>query len=138
MIPINEFRRNQSRFPLEELEKYNGQYVAWSEDGTRILAADADPVRVDAMIRAAGYDPGEILISMVAVPEETSAGAVWTDETPGASAEEEFDPPLPAWLDVERDVYFRMTVPEIRLEIKTLIVERGRPLPFILDELPDE
>lgn len=38
MIAVNEFRRNQSRFPRAELEKYNGQYVAWSDDSTRILA----------------------------------------------------------------------------------------------------
>jgi hypothetical protein len=138
MIPFNEFRRNQSQFPREELEKYNGQYVAWSEDGTRILAADADPARADAMIRAAGHDPGEILVSLVAVPEESSAGAVWNDETLDVSAEEEFDPPLPAWLDVERDVYFPMTVPVIRLEVKTLTVERGTPSIILPDELPDE
>ena len=72
MIAINEFRRNQSRFPREELEKYNGQYVAWSADGTRILAADTDPARVDAMLIAAGIDPSEILVSLVAVPEEIS------------------------------------------------------------------
>lgn len=70
MIDINEFRRNQSRLPRAELEKYNGQYVAWSPDGTRILAADPDPLRVDALLRAAGHDPAEILVSRVAIPEE--------------------------------------------------------------------
>lgn len=70
MIEINEFRRNQSQFPREELEKYNGLYVAWSEDGTSILAADANRIRVNAMLKTAGYDPGEILVSLVAVPEE--------------------------------------------------------------------
>lgn len=72
MIDINEFRRNQSLFPREELEKYNGQYVAWSPDGTRIVAADPDPVRLDAMLCAAGYDPAAVLVNLVAVPEEVS------------------------------------------------------------------
>jgi hypothetical protein len=72
MIDVNEFRLNQSRFPREELEKYNGQYVAWSPDGTRILAADPDPFRVDALLSAAGYDPAEILVSRVAAPEGVS------------------------------------------------------------------
>src|SRR5438132_112116 len=62
MIDINEFRRNQSRFPRQELESYNGRYVAWSPDGTRILAADVDPAQVDALLRAAGYAPAEILV----------------------------------------------------------------------------
>lgn len=50
MIDINHFRANQSRFPREQLAKYNGQYVAWSDDGTRILAANADPAKVDATL----------------------------------------------------------------------------------------
>ena len=70
MIDINEFRRNQSRFPRDELEKFNGQYVAWSPDGMRILAAHGDPSQVDALLSEAGYDPAEILVSLVAVPEE--------------------------------------------------------------------
>jgi hypothetical protein len=70
MIEINEFRRNQSQFPREELEKYNGQYVAWSHDGTRILAAHADPEQLDAMLVAAGYNPGDILVAVVAVPDD--------------------------------------------------------------------
>lgn len=69
---INEFRRNQGRVPRAELEKHNGQYVAWSEDGSRILAADADPVRLDALLCAAGYDPATILVSRLAIPEEVS------------------------------------------------------------------
>lgn len=72
MIAINEFRRNQSRMPRAELEKYNGQYVAWSPDGSRIVAADPDPLRIDALLCAAGYDPAEILVSRVAIPEEVS------------------------------------------------------------------
>ena len=72
MIDINEFRRNQGRVPRAELEKYNGQYVAWSADGTSILAADADPLRLDALLRATGHDPSAILVSRVAIPEEVS------------------------------------------------------------------
>jgi hypothetical protein len=70
MIEINEFRRNQSRFPRAELEKYNGQFVAWSDDGTRILAAHAELAQVDAMLVALGIYPGDVLISRVVVPEE--------------------------------------------------------------------
>ena len=70
MIEINEFRRNQSQFPREELEKYNGQYVAWSHDGKRILAAHSDPAQVAAKLVAMGLYPGDFLISRIAVPEE--------------------------------------------------------------------
>ena len=84
-MDINEFRLNQSRFPRAELEKYNGQYVAWSADGTRILAADPDPLRVHSLIRAAGCDPAEILVTRVAVPEEMSWGGWSVPEDPSAS-----------------------------------------------------
>ena len=70
MIEINEFRRNQSRFPREELEKYNGQFVAWSVDGTRILAAHADRAQMEALLIAVGIYPGDVLVSRVAIPEE--------------------------------------------------------------------
>ena len=76
MIEINEFRRNQSRYPLTELEKFNGQYVAWSHDGTQILAAHPDALKLHATIQEAGYDPAEILVSFVAVPEEISWGGL--------------------------------------------------------------
>lgn len=72
MIEINEFRRNQSRFPREELEKYNGQYVAWSDDGTRILAAQADPAQLDARLIAMGLYPGDVLICRVSVTDEVA------------------------------------------------------------------
>ena len=82
MIPINEFRKNQSQFPLDELEKYNGKYVAWSEDGTQILASDEDMVRLHKRIQEEGYDTGEILIAFVECPGEISWGGAMflTDE----------------------------------------------------------
>jgi hypothetical protein len=72
MIDVNEFRRNQSCVPPAVLEKYNGQYVAWSLDGTHILVADPDALRLDALLCAAGHDPAEILVSRIALPEEVS------------------------------------------------------------------
>ncbi len=72
MIDLDTFRRNQSRFPREQLEKVNGQYVAWSLDGTAILASDPDPIRLDEAIRAAGHNPAEILVTRIALPEDVS------------------------------------------------------------------
>ncbi len=74
MIDLKQFRLNQSRLPSEELVKHNGQYVAWSPDGAKILAGDADPQRLEATLRAAGFDSGELLVTFVCVPEEVSWG----------------------------------------------------------------
>jgi hypothetical protein len=81
-MDLNEFRHNQSQFPREELEKYNGQYVAWSPDGKSILAADPDPLRLDELLSEAGYDSADVLVSLVAVPEEVSWCGVFLPEGP--------------------------------------------------------
>jgi hypothetical protein len=69
------FIRNRQQFPADELQKYAGRYVAWSPDGTRIVASDEDdPIRLDAAVRAAGYDPAEVLITFVPPPDEIILG----------------------------------------------------------------
>jgi hypothetical protein len=83
MIDLKQFRLNQSRVPLKELAKHNGEYVAWSADGTRILAGDADPQQLETALRAAGFDPGDLLVTFVSVPEEVSWGGCFLpDEAP--------------------------------------------------------
>jgi hypothetical protein len=71
---INDLRRNQRHVSRAELVKYDGQYVAWCPDGTRILAADPDPLRLDALIHATGQDPAETLVRRIALPEDLSWG----------------------------------------------------------------
>ena len=40
-----EFIKNRSEIPPEALEKYMGQWIAWSPDGTHIVAASANRMR---------------------------------------------------------------------------------------------
>jgi hypothetical protein len=58
-MSLEQFVRNRNAFPAEELDRYTGQHVAWSPDGTRILASDPDPLKVLAAVKALGYDPAE-------------------------------------------------------------------------------
>jgi hypothetical protein len=58
--------KNRNAFPFEELEKYEGQHVAWSLDGTRILAGHEDPLQLCAALEAAGYRPDDYVLSFVA------------------------------------------------------------------------
>jgi hypothetical protein len=68
---MQEYVRNRSQFPLEGLEQYAGTYVAWSPDGTKIVASDEDPLKVVATVKAAGYDLAELVISSVPSADET-------------------------------------------------------------------
>jgi hypothetical protein len=53
------FFKNRQAVPLEELEKYAGQWVAWSPDGTRIVAGAEEFDELVKAVVAAGYDPQE-------------------------------------------------------------------------------
>ena len=80
-----------------------------------------------------------VLATLTVVPKEVANGNEQTAPvmpTPDESAE--FDPEPPPWLEVEKDLYFPMTVPERLLERKPLIVERGTPSIILPEELPDE
>ena len=54
---MQEYLKNRAAFPLEELAKHRGEWVAWSPDGTRLVAASRNPDALDDLIRAAGEDP---------------------------------------------------------------------------------
>ena len=69
-MDMQQFLKNRSQFPPEELAKYAGRFVAWSPNGTTIIASDEDEVRLDATIDAAGYDAADVLVSFVPYPDE--------------------------------------------------------------------
>lgn len=68
------FTENRLNFPSEELEKYAGRFVAWSPDGTRIVASAEDERSIDQAIRTAGHDPAKVLVSFVPHPDEVVLG----------------------------------------------------------------
>jgi hypothetical protein len=71
---MGEFLKNRGTCLPAELDKYVGKYVAWSPDGKQIIAADSDPIHVVALVKAAGYDPAECVLSSVPAPEEVVLG----------------------------------------------------------------
>jgi hypothetical protein len=54
---MQDFLKNRAAFPLAELAKHRGEWVAWSPDGTRLVAASRNPDALDDLIRAAGENP---------------------------------------------------------------------------------
>ena len=56
------FLANRAAFPVEELEKLAGQWVAWSPDGSRVAASAARPELLDQLLRSTGEDPAACVI----------------------------------------------------------------------------
>ncbi len=59
MVDYIEFVRNVNAFPTAKLLQYTGKYVAWSEDGTTIVAAADDIPELIAAVDAqypVGYE----------------------------------------------------------------------------------
>ncbi|HXG09935.1 MAG TPA: hypothetical protein VNK04_09115 [Gemmataceae bacterium] len=55
------YPENRSKVPPEEMLKYAGEHVAWSPDGTRILAHGRDQDQVIAELEAAGVHFSEVV-----------------------------------------------------------------------------
>ena len=51
-MSLEQFVKNRNAFPTDEFDRYAGQHVAWSPEGTRILVSDPDPLKVVANVRA--------------------------------------------------------------------------------------
>jgi hypothetical protein len=69
-MPTAQFNKNRACFPLDELAKYEGKWVAFSPDGTQIIAADSDLALLDQKVRSAGYNPAEVALESVPAEED--------------------------------------------------------------------
>jgi hypothetical protein len=59
------FFENQKKFPPEELEKYAGQHIAWSWDGSRILASAPEEAELYQKLQDAGVDANRVVLGYV-------------------------------------------------------------------------
>ena len=69
-----EFFENQRNYPSEELLRYAGQYVAWSWDGTQIVASAPDDEELCHKMLAAGLDPSRTVIDYIDAMNDCEAG----------------------------------------------------------------
>jgi len=72
VMDANEFLRNYHEQSADELTPFEGQYVAWSEDGKRILAHAPTLMELIAEIERAGLQ--DYVIDTVLAPEEVYLG----------------------------------------------------------------
>ena len=71
---IRAYQQKRRLFAPERLLPYAGQWVAFSADGARIVAADAVLAELEAKLAAQGIDPQEVLFEQVDI--ESATGSV--------------------------------------------------------------
>jgi hypothetical protein len=59
------YRENRARFSLEELRKYDGHWVAFSADGSRILASGPNLAALALQVRTAGNDMQDVVVERI-------------------------------------------------------------------------
>ena len=66
---------SQASVSVEELLKHRGQWVAFSADGSRILASAADLENLEKQLAAAGHDPERVLFDRIEDEDVVLGGA---------------------------------------------------------------
>lgn len=75
-MDVAAFTRNRADFPVDELKKYEGQWVAFSADGTRIVAGADELGKLPELIAAAGEDPQEVGYERIVLEDDWQGAAL--------------------------------------------------------------
>jgi len=74
-VDVRAYQENRARFPLRELAKYQGQWVAFSLDGARIIASSEDLITLDRLIIELGEDPEQVALERIDLDDVCLGGA---------------------------------------------------------------
>jgi hypothetical protein len=66
---LSHYEENRRKFPLEELARYAGKHIAFSPDGTRIVASGATEEELEVALQAAGIHFSQVVWSYVDGPD---------------------------------------------------------------------
>ncbi len=66
---LSHYEENRNKFPLDELAKHAGKHVAFSPDGTRIVASGATEEELEAALQAAGIHFSQVVFSYIDGPD---------------------------------------------------------------------
>lgn len=64
------FDRNRACFTTAQLAPYDGQWVAFSNDGSRLIAGAGDLLQLKQLVEAAGVDPNEVWLESVLIEQQ--------------------------------------------------------------------
>ena len=65
---LSHYEENRSKFSLDELDKYGGKFVAFSADGTRIVASGDSWEALDAALEAVGIHVSQVVSAYLDPP----------------------------------------------------------------------
>lgn len=68
-VDLRYYEENRCKFPLEELAKHMGKHVAFSPDGTRIVASGDSLDEVVEKLQAAGIHFSQVVHSYIDGPD---------------------------------------------------------------------
>jgi hypothetical protein len=69
------YERNRARIPREELQRHAGQWVAFSLDGSRILAGAENLPELEKRLATAGEDPEQVALERIEWEDSLAGGS---------------------------------------------------------------
>lgn len=67
---LEKYCANRGKFPLEKLAEHGGEWVAWNSDGTHIVAHHEQFLTLLEMVKAAGIDTANVVLSAILPRDE--------------------------------------------------------------------
>jgi hypothetical protein len=74
-MSVRLYRENRAKIPPEELTRHKGQWVAFSQDGARIVASAKTLETLDNRIVAAGENPEMVVLEYIGAEDIVVGGA---------------------------------------------------------------
>ncbi len=71
-LDLGTYHKNRCHVPPAQLLPYQGKYVAWNLDGTRILASGDTQEEVDEQLSAAGIDRHQVVADYVDATDQVN------------------------------------------------------------------
>jgi hypothetical protein len=72
---MSRYEENRAKFTLEELRQYTGHWVAFSRDGSRIIASAETLCDLEERLAALGQDPQEVAFERIEFEDSLLGGA---------------------------------------------------------------
>lgn len=74
-VPVQTYQENRRTIPPVALEQHRGKWVAFSPDGTRIVASAKRLTVLDKKLRALGQDPQDVVYEYLGTKDIVLGGA---------------------------------------------------------------